>query len=44
MDVREISWGGIGWIILAQDSIWWKTYANTVKKTSGSIKYWEILE
>jgi hypothetical protein len=31
MDVREIGWGGIDWIDLAQDRKQWKAYVNTVK-------------
>jgi hypothetical protein len=29
-NVREIGWGGIDWIHLAQDRPWWRTVVNTV--------------
>jgi hypothetical protein len=38
MDVREIGWGGMDWIGLAQGRDPWRALVNT-----GSIK-WEILE
>jgi hypothetical protein len=30
MDLREIGWGGMGWIDLAQDSDQWRAVVNTV--------------
>jgi hypothetical protein len=30
MDLREIGWGGIDWIDLAQDSDQWRALVNTV--------------
>jgi hypothetical protein len=30
MDLREIGWGGIQWIHLAEDSGWWRALVNTV--------------
>jgi hypothetical protein len=30
MDVREIGWGGIDWIDLAQDRDQWRAFVNTV--------------
>jgi hypothetical protein len=30
MDLREIGWGGIDWIHLAQDRDQWRTLVNTV--------------
>jgi hypothetical protein len=30
MDLREIGWGGIDWIDLAQDRGGWRTLVNTV--------------
>jgi hypothetical protein len=30
MDLREIGWGGIGWIDLAQDRDQWMALVNTV--------------
>jgi hypothetical protein len=32
MDLREISWGGMEWIDLAQEGDQWKALANTVIK------------
>jgi hypothetical protein len=30
MDLREIGWGGMDWIDLAQDRVQWKVLVNTV--------------
>jgi hypothetical protein len=30
MDFREIGWGGMDWIDLAQDRDWWRALVNTV--------------
>jgi transposase len=30
MDLREIGWGGMGWIDLAQDMDQWRALVNTV--------------
>jgi hypothetical protein len=30
MDLREIGWGGMGWIDLAQDRHQWRALVNTV--------------
>jgi hypothetical protein len=30
MDLREIGWGGVDWIDLAQDSKQWRALVNTV--------------
>jgi hypothetical protein len=30
MDVREVGWGGMDWIHLAQDRDQWRTVVNTV--------------
>jgi hypothetical protein len=30
MDLREIGWGDMDWIDLAQDSGWWRALGNTV--------------
>jgi hypothetical protein len=30
MDLREIVWGGVDWIVLAQDRDQWRTTVNTV--------------
>jgi hypothetical protein len=39
MDLREIGWGGMNWIDLARVRDQWRG-----NKTSGSIKFWEVLE
>jgi hypothetical protein len=44
MDLREIGWGVMNWIDLAQDRDQWRALVNTVNRPSGSIKYWEILQ
>jgi hypothetical protein len=30
MDLREIGWGSVDWIQLAQDRDWWWAFVNTV--------------
>jgi hypothetical protein len=30
MDLREIGWGSVEWIRLAQDRDWWRVVVNTV--------------
>jgi hypothetical protein len=30
MDLRETSWGGMGWIDLSQERDWWRALVNTV--------------
>jgi hypothetical protein len=30
MDLRELGWGGMDWIALAQDRDWWRALVNTV--------------
>jgi hypothetical protein len=42
MDLREIGWGGMDWIGLAQDTEQWRALVNTVINLRGPIKYWEI--
>jgi hypothetical protein len=32
MNIREIGWGGMDWIILAQDRDQWRALVNTVMK------------
>jgi hypothetical protein len=42
MDLREIGWGGMDWIDLAEDRDQWRgEYGN---EPSGSINCWEVLE
>jgi hypothetical protein len=36
MGVREIGWGGMDWIHLAQDRDQWKALANMVMNLQGS--------
>jgi hypothetical protein len=43
MALREIGWGGMDWIDLAQDRNQWMTCEHG-NEPSGSIKYWEVLE
>jgi hypothetical protein len=35
MDLREIGWGDMAWIYLAQDRDWWRALVNTVKFLSN---------
>jgi hypothetical protein len=44
MDHREIEWGGVDWIDMAQDREQWRALVNTVMNLRGSIKCWEVLE
>jgi hypothetical protein len=44
MDYKEIGWGGMDWIDLAQDRNQWRDVVNTAMNLRGSIKCWEILE
>jgi hypothetical protein len=30
MDLKEIGFGGVDWILLAQDRDWWQAVGNTV--------------
>jgi hypothetical protein len=30
MDVREIGWGSVDWIDLAQNRDWWRAHVNTI--------------
>jgi hypothetical protein len=41
MDLGEVGWGGVGWIILAQDR---DRYFECFNERSGSIKCWETIE
>jgi hypothetical protein len=44
IDVREVGWDDVGWIDLAQDRDQWRALVNTVMKTSGSLKCWDVPE
>jgi hypothetical protein len=44
IDFREIGWGGVYWIDLAEDRNQWRAVANAVMNLRGFIKCWEILE
>jgi hypothetical protein len=44
MDFKELGWGDMYWIHLAQDRDQWLALANTVMNVSGAIKFLEILE
>jgi hypothetical protein len=44
MDLREIGWGGMDWIYLAEGRDQWRALMNTVISLRGSIKCWGNLE
>jgi hypothetical protein len=44
MDLREIRWGGMNWIDLAQDRGPVESYREDGNEALGSIKCWETLE
>jgi hypothetical protein len=44
MDLREIGWGGMDWIDLAQDRDQWTALVNTVMDLRIPKKCWEVLE
>jgi hypothetical protein len=44
MDLREIRWGGMDWIDLAQDRDQWRASCEHGNEPSGSVRCWEILE
>jgi hypothetical protein len=43
MDLKEIGWGGMDCIDLAQDMVQWRALVNTVMNI-WFIKCWEVLE
>jgi hypothetical protein len=44
MDLREIGWGGMDCIDLAQDMEQWRALVNMAMNLRVCIKCWEILE
>jgi hypothetical protein len=44
IDHKEIWWGVMNWIHVAQDRDQWQAIVNTVISLRGSIKWWAILE
>jgi hypothetical protein len=42
IDLREIRWGGVVWIDLAQGRDQWRALVNMER--SGSIQCWEVLK
>jgi hypothetical protein len=43
MDLTEMGWDGMDWIVLAQNTDQWRAVVNG-NEPSGSIKCWEFLE
>jgi hypothetical protein len=44
MDLREIGWGGMGWIDLAPETDQWRALVNTVLNLGVQVKCWEVPE
>jgi hypothetical protein len=44
MDIKEIKWEDVDWILLAEDGDQWRVVMNTVMNHRISTKSWEILE
>jgi hypothetical protein len=44
MDLREIGWGDMDWIDLAQDRDQWRALGEHGYEFLGSVKCWKILE
>jgi hypothetical protein len=43
IDLREIEWNGMDWIVLAENRDQWRALMN-MNEPLGSIKCWEVLE
>jgi hypothetical protein len=44
MDLRELGWGDVDWIDLAQDRNRWRAILNSMMELSSSIKCWDNVE
>jgi hypothetical protein len=44
MDLREIGWSDMDWIVLAEDWDQWRAIVNMVMNLLDFMKYWEVLE
>jgi hypothetical protein len=44
MGLREIGWGGMDWIDLAEDRDQWRALVNMGHEPSSSIKCWDVLK
>jgi hypothetical protein len=44
MDLGEMGWGDVDWIVLAWDRNRWRALVNLVLNLSGSMKCWETIE
>jgi hypothetical protein len=44
MDLGEVGWGDVDWIVLAQDRNRWRALVNSGIEPSGSMKCWETIE
>jgi hypothetical protein len=44
MDLREVGWGGVDRIGVAQDRDQWRALVNMIINLRRSTKYWQVLE
>jgi hypothetical protein len=44
IDLKDIGWGGMDWIDLAQDRNKWRVLVNTVRNIRVPLKCWEVPE
>jgi hypothetical protein len=44
IDIREVGWGDMDWIDMAQIRDQWRALVNTRNESSGSVIYWDVLE